>query len=116
MAIQKELEPTILPLPGPLANKWPYDLVEIIWDDATTDHGWEGVSEIELGGELVTTIGFLIKQNRQYVMVGASIYCDDSGEHSFNARVQIPKGMIKKQTILVKKNVGKTKTKTSETP
>jgi hypothetical protein len=107
MATRKESAPTILPS-HELSNKWPFDLLEVIWEDAETDHGWKAESQIEFGKELVTTIGFLIKKLKGDLIVGGSIYVDEEGEYNFNTRMQIPKGMIRSLKILVPKN-GKSK-------
>lgn len=95
-----------------LSDPWPYPLVEVKWLDAETAHGWENAKDVEPSDELVTTVGFLIKKTKTSYMLGASIcYQKDAEDHAFNARVQIPKSMVKKLTVLVPKN-----TKPAEDP
>lgn len=80
-------------------KKYKYPLVEVEWIDAETEHGWE---EVEFPTELpiVTTIGFLIKEGKdkndnEYLLI-ASTYSDGQT----NGRFKVPKGMVKKITIL----------------
>lgn len=87
-------------------DAFPYDLVMIRWDDAETSHGWENESEIKTSVDLVRTVGYLVKRDRRYVVVvAASVYFNETDkEHAFNARVTIPRGMVKSMSVLVPKN------------
>jgi hypothetical protein len=88
-----------------LSESWPFDLVEILWDDAGTSSGWENETAIKPEEELVTTIGFLVKKTKKCFIVAASSYYNEvDEEYCFNARIQIPKGMVKKVKVLVPKN------------
>lgn len=79
--------------------KYKYPLVEVVWVDAETEHGWEEVDE-EANLPLATTIGFLIKdqadKNGNEMLLIASTYADNAT----NGRFKIPKGMIKEMKIL----------------
>jgi len=91
-----------------LTHKWPYPLVEIVWDDSATATGWESEHEIEVTEELATTIGFLIKKTRTHYILGSSVYyCKAHDEYQFNDRLQVPRGMVKHFNVLVPKNVSK---------
>lgn len=75
-----------------------YDLVEILWADAATEMGWEEDAGLEDGDEIATTVGFHVKDTDTHIWI-ASTY---DPNHT-NARIKIPKGMVRKQTILKKK-------------
>ncbi len=88
-----------------LSESWPYDFVEVRWDDAETDHGWENESEIKTNGDLVTTFGLLVKKTRKHVVVAGSAYWNENDEqYSFNARTTIPRAMVKTIWVLIPKN------------
>jgi hypothetical protein len=111
MAILKESGPTILPL----QEKWPYDLVECIWDDAESFTGWEIGSQINPKDSLCTTIGFLLKKTKKHLVIASTVSWDDGvEEHTSNNRIQIPVGMVKRLTILVNKHVDKPKSKATK--
>ena len=75
---------------APRKPKYPFPLVHIEWKDAQTGHGWEHQDDVQIEIPIVTTIGFLIRDNDEGVMVastvGSDLHC--------NARIVIPKGMI----------------------
>jgi len=85
--------------------KYPFPVVEITWLDAGTSHGWESNDEIEAKPFSVMTIGFLVRDQPDCVMV-ASTACP---EKTCNGRITIPRGMVqairylhgkpKKQTV-----------------
>jgi hypothetical protein len=76
--------------------KHPFPVVEITWLDAGTAHGWEGDDEVVAKPFEVQTIGFLIRDQADCVMV-ASTACP---EKTSNGRVTIPRGMIQKLRYL----------------
>ncbi len=71
--------------------KYPYPLVRIQWYDAESSHGWEEDTALTTDNPLVTTVGFLIKDDEKSVIVASTI--DPTNRHT-NARLKIPKGMI----------------------
>ena len=71
-----------------------YPLVEVTWDDAESDDGWDE-PPAKLEPAIVTTVGFLIKETDAHILI-ASTY---DGNHT-NARIQIPKSIIVKQKII----------------
>lgn len=79
------------------SGKYKYDLVEIIWDDAQTDDGWDKIPD-KLEEQLAMTVGFIVRSTKKHVLVVHTI----DGENT-NGRMQIPKGMIKKMTVLKEK-------------
>jgi hypothetical protein len=83
--------------------KYPKQLVEIVWLDAETTHGWESDDETDLEQVPVTTIGFLIASNEHCVVIASSVSTTVN-----NARIKIPKAMIQNVTELL---VAKKKTK-----
>lgn len=80
-------------------KKYKYPLVEVVWLDAETEHGWEEIEE-ESNLPIATTIGFLIKdqvdKNGNDMLLIASTYADTQT----NGRFKIPKSMIKEMKIL----------------
>lgn len=79
-------------------------IVSIVWDDASAlEQGWfDPAEEKDPKAQLVTTIGFLVKETDKYVVIA------HTSDGSFvNGRFQIPKGMIK--TIKPLKKVRKPK-------
>lgn len=111
MATLRESEPITLPLPESL----PYDLVLCRWDDADVSTGWELESTLSADEDLATTTGFLVKKTKSHYIIAGSYYFNKvTEEYQFNSRTQIPKGMVKKLTVLVKKHVDKSKIKVKE--
>lgn len=70
--------------------KYRHQLVEITWVDAETGHGWEEHEELDTTLPIAITVGFLIRETEDAYLV-ASTY----SEASTNARIKIPKGMVK---------------------
>jgi len=66
-----------------------YPIVYIKWDDACADNSWADRSNPELKEAVVTTLGFLIKENKKYILI-ASTY----DEENMNCSIQIPKHSI----------------------
>ena len=75
-----------------------YDLIEVLWADAATESGWEADEDLQDGDEIAVTVGFEVKDTQTHLFV-ASTY---DPNHS-NARIKIPKGMIRKRTVLKKR-------------
>lgn len=76
-----------------------FQIVEVIWDDAAA-HKPEWTDEVEIGNNLVRSVGYLVYCKRDCVVIAQDL--DTDGEH--NGRTQIPRGMVKKMTILRKKD------------
>mgnify|MGYP001619619055 CR=1 FL=1 len=76
-----------------------FDLVEVIWNDATTLDGWSDKDE-SLVPCLVTSVGFLVQQTKDYIVLAQDLAHD--GERC--GRGQIPRGMVKRIKVLRKKN------------
>lgn len=70
-------------------GKYKFKLVEITWDDASTDDGWAAAPE-NLEPQLATTVGFVVRETKDHILI-ASTY----DENHTNGRIQIPKKMIK---------------------
>jgi hypothetical protein len=75
-----------------------YTLAEIQWDDAATDHGWQQPDEIEPHVEMALTVGFVVKETADHVVIASTVGEDGS----CNGRIQIPKKMIRKRRIIRK--------------
>lgn len=80
-----------------------YDMVEVVWDDASGfRHGWFGKTD-ELVPQLALSVGFLISETAEHIMIAS----DTDGEGNHNGRTQIPRGMVKNLKILRKATLGK---------
>lgn len=81
-----------------------YDLVEVIWNDASDlTGGWaKEIDEDEPA--LALSVGFLIRQTQEHIII--ALDTDSEGHH--NGRSQIPRGMVKKMRVLRKKDEVKT--------
>lgn len=77
-----------------ILTPYKYPLVEVIWDDASTDNGWEEPPE-KLVPELVTTVGFLVRETATHILIANSY----DPNHT-NGRIQIPTGMIISRKVL----------------
>lgn len=75
---------------APRRPKYPFPLVEVKWRDAQTSHGWDHIDDVELEVPVVTTVGFLVKEDENAIMVASSVGDD---KHT-NARMLIPIGMV----------------------
>ena len=76
-----------------------YDLVEVIWDDASDmEQGW--VDKVTPEPAFALSAGFLVHQDANYVVL--ALDTDPTGQH--NGRGQIPRGMVKKIKVLRKKD------------
>ncbi len=76
--------------------KYPYPLVEVRWLDAQTSHGWEDQTEVDSEVPVVTTVGFLLKETEESIVIASSVGQDKT----HNSRITIPTGMIKDRRIL----------------
>ena len=76
-----------------------YPLVEVWWDDATEmPSGWiEAKEEIEIKSCIVLSVGFLVKETEDYIIIAT-----DTNNAGHNGRSQIPKGMVKSMKVLKK--------------
>jgi len=82
-----------------------YDLIEVVWDDAAGfRHGWTAKEET-LIPQLAISVGFLIRESEDHILIAQ----DTDAEGSHNGRSQIPKGMVRNQKILRKKDSKKGK-------
>lgn len=82
-----------------------FDLVEVIWDDATTLDGWSDDAD-ELRPCLVLSVGFLVKKTKNHIVLAQDIAPDGHA----HGRGQIPiGGMVKRIKVLKKKDGGSRK-------
>ena len=79
-----------------------YDLVEVIWDDATEIDGWkEEHEEEELKPCLILSVGFLVAKTKTHIVIAQDL----SHDRMRNGRSQIPRGMVRQIKVLKKKDV-----------
>lgn len=72
------------------------------WLDAQSDNGWLDEDEFEAPIDLTLTVGFLIQETSKFYVVAATF---DPHTNANNARMVIPKGMVKRKKVLWKKNL-----------
>lgn len=75
-----------------------FPLLEILWDDAATSHGWEQANDIKPEVEIAVTVGFLVKETAEHVVIASTVGEDGS----CNGRIQVPKKMIRKRRTIRK--------------
>lgn len=81
--------------PKSASTSYKYPLIEVIWDDASTDNGWEPVPDV-LVPELVTTVGFLVRETQEHILIANSY----DPNHT-NGRIQIPIRMVVSRKVLL---------------
>lgn len=71
--------------------------VELIeWDDAETDSGWKEVPK-NLSHAIATSLGWVVLETKSHLLLASSV---DYKEGTVNGTFQIPKGMIRKRTVV----------------
>lgn len=77
-----------------MAWKIPYPLVEVIWDDASSNsESWTHLDDI-VTPERVNTTGFLVKETDEFITVAASVSAVEDYIDTVGNTMTIPKGMI----------------------
>jgi hypothetical protein len=66
-------------------------IVEVTWEDAESDHGWEPSADTDMSPAMAVTVGFLIKDESERVVIAST--CD--AQNNSNNRLKIPRGMIR---------------------
>jgi len=93
----------------PRGYRPPYKLVEIIWDDASSNsETWVAVKDIT-EPEQVITVGFLVKETDKFVSVATSVSNEDLDEDVVGNTMTIPLGMIVSRRDIVAKTAIKKK-------
>ena len=76
--------------------KFKYPVVHVLWDDAESKVTWQEVPNVPLKPTLATTIGFLIKDEPEHILVADTYAIDsDTGSIEISNTTKIPRGMIK---------------------
>lgn len=81
-----------------------HPLLAILWEDAETASGWDTTDNVHAVAPVVLTVGFLIKEGRNAIVVASTV----DSEESNNARMLIPKKMIKSVEIIYESEDGLT--------
>lgn len=74
--------------------KFKYPPVVVIWDDATSEAGWVDDPHQYLKPTHAVTVGFLIAENEEYLVV-ADTYIEEKSSKTFSCSTKIPKGWVK---------------------
>lgn len=104
---------------NPKTIKPKYPIVWVIWDDAESDSSWSEEPTAPLGPTHATTMGFLVRDEKDYILVADSYFKDSK---IISGTTKIPRGMIVEMTELTinkkKKKIDKPKEtiKASEEP
>lgn len=72
--------------------KYHKPLVELVWFDAETTHGWETDEEVNSENVPIITVGFLIKKTEDLIVIASSI--DKETGNQSNGRIKVPIGMV----------------------
>ena len=75
-------------------------LIEVEWRDATSVQGWNSIADLaeNFGSMKVRTVGYLIKQSKDEIMLGMTQTIDDST----NMAMVIPAKWVTKVKVLRK--------------
>ena len=80
-----------------MENNSRYPIVRVLWNDASSDvDEWHEEDDLDDGDEIVTTVGFLVKETKKFIWVACSTY-----EKYSNGRMKIPLSMIVSREVLV---------------
>lgn len=85
------------------SGKYPFNLVEVIWEDAESSVGWEGEGETNHEPAMVITVGFLIYHSEKILHIASTTDAD----RNTNARLKIPSGMVRSMKVLKAASKGK---------
>ena len=79
-----------------MINKFKYELYKINWEDICSDSGWADSVEFDrMDVSHCISIGFIYRQNKDYVWIFSSYEIDSLGEITFGDRTVIPANNIK---------------------
>lgn len=82
-----------------MKNPFKYQLVKVIWSDAESDASWVDEPLVPLKPTLALTVGFLIKEEENFVLIADSYFIEPHSKVISNT-TKIPKGMIVELTPL----------------
>lgn len=85
--------------------KFRYDLVAVVWEDAHSSAAWMEASEVKLEPCIATTVGFLIMEDDDRILVADSLV-DMEQMHTISGVTTIPRGMVRSITTIKKKGKG----------
>lgn len=78
-------------------NNSKYPIVRVLWNDASSDENeWKEDHELDDDDEIVTSVGFLVKQTKNFIWLASSTY-----DRYTNSRTKIPIPMIKEMGTLL---------------
>ena len=91
----KRSKPTKEKVTGSSASK--FKVVKLVWEDAVAMGEWQSHSDLPEKLNTCSTIGYLVKENKQYYYVSSTVSLDDSEPDTvhINATMAIPKKWIK---------------------
>jgi hypothetical protein len=79
--------------------KYKYPAIRIIWDDAESDAAWQDEPTAPLGPTLMLSIGFLIRDEPDYILMADTYELGPNTKMIGNTN-KIPRGMIKEIQFL----------------
>jgi|SanBayMetagenome_1026888.scaffolds.fasta_scaffold59665_2 hypothetical protein len=81
--------------------KAPEASVEYVeWDDAVADIGWERRSDVALAVQKCASIGRVVREDDQTVVIAGTWGLDSTADEDTNCRIAIPKGWISRRIRL----------------
>lgn len=82
------------------------DVVHVVWVDAARLSGWRDAADVgEAEGTVCETIGFLVKQSREAVVVAMTRGCHDVNQFAGDELgdvMFIPRGMVVRMTAVAR--------------
>lgn len=70
-----------------------HQIVHVQWVDSQSQNGWHDLSDLELERSITHSVGLLITDNKEYIVVAHSF--DPETDH-YNGIMRIPKACILK--------------------
>jgi hypothetical protein len=83
-------------------QKFKYDLIACLWDDAHSDSAWKELSEVKLEECIVVTVGFLINEDADRILIADSYVAEKDHILCISGTTQVPRGMIKSLEVIRK--------------
>ena len=102
-----------------MSIKTKYPIYLCIWDDAESDASWTEVPVVPLGPTLAVTLGFLVANEKDYILIADS-YFKDVHSKVISGTTKIPRGMVVELTEIIinkkKENAKKEAALSTEAP
>lgn len=90
-----------------MKRKPPFPWVRVTWLDAYSEDEWTWIDEYEMHDQLVTSEGYLVRENERYILLAPNVsYDPGAAKWSFYAASGVPREMIRGKIKIVRKAPG----------